>query len=241
MNAYSLFLLLNLGLFCIETYMYVGNPPHIPNVSCFFLLIFVRCIHLFFITGIYYLFLIQTESNKKLLVELYKGSKQYFLRVLVVSIWIAIVTSFFIFISVFAFKALATTKYSFEFTGKIVIFNVMKNAIDFLVSLFFVYSIPVIYSHDLKDGQAISISFKFLRSHALTSRPIICLLGLSFVIDIIFIQSAMTFGFKSSPYWIIMLSNNIIFNTFSLSVFLAAILVLKDYFDPKYIYNRANP
>lgn len=224
-TTYCLYLLVYFTPFVLQSLRYTSDRN---NIASFLLLIIVNIISLFFISGIYYQFLIRSENRQNYLSQLYSSSKKYFLRVLIVTVCIAVAGSFLVFLAIFTIKIIPSSWLFGDYSAKSAMVTILRNIIIFLVSAYFIYSIPSIYSNDLKDIQTISISYKFIRSKFRTSLPIVLFLGISYLVNILMTQTAVTFEYQSVEYWSAMFANNIITKTMNLLVFIAAVLILKD-------------
>jgi hypothetical protein len=226
LGTYALFLLVTFVPFSFGAFERLEEVKSIPSFI-YSILISGAC--LFFLAGIYYLFIMNEKQNY--LVILYQASKKYFVRILSVIIFVGLVVALLVFLFTFPTKALLNTVYSFEQAENFLAFNLMRNIITLIVSIYFVYSIPFIYSHDLKYRDAISISYKFLKSNMKISRPIIILLSLSIGINILFRQFAIVYEYNSIGYWAVMSISNFIVKSINLLVFLASVLLLEDNFN----------
>ncbi len=227
MHSYILFLFVQFLPFLIESFRHAGEKKSFLYSASW---IIVSGISLFLVSGIYYHFVREKSSQQEYFSELYLASKKYFFRILAITLWIGLVAVVLIFILIFALKFVVGFTDGSNASANIVLFNILKTSIILMASIYFFYSIPSVYSHNLSVNQAISISFKFLRSNLLISIPIIILLGLSIAISSLAIQIAIDFEYRSISYWIIMCANNIFTKSIYLLALITAVLVLKDHF-----------
>ncbi|MGD9367225.1 MAG: hypothetical protein PVH87_16115 [Desulfobacteraceae bacterium] len=225
MHSYLLFLLVHLFPFIVESSIQIGEKRSFLYSASWLI---SNGINLFILSGLYYHFIQKSGSGQDYLSELYLASKKYFFRILAVTLWICIVITVITFITVFTLKILVGFYGEYDVSANSFSFIILQNALIFLVSVYFVYSIPSIYSHDLSETQAINLSFKFLRSQIYKSRHIIVLLGISISINAILMQSINDLESKSVSYWIVILTNIVFTKTMYLIVLISAVLILKN-------------
>ena len=230
-------------LFVFAIYLpFISGPlkqnANLNGMAYIITIICVFCISLFIIAGVYGLIVNEIEGNRNLFVNTFQQSRIYFSRLLILSIVIAVCSSIYILIFFILTKTISPLNSLSYNPGNYSIYNILRNLIGFFVALFFLYAIPGVYSHDLKDSQAITMSFKFLRKNFFVSLPIVGLLALSFLINEIGIKTAISSGYNSTSYWIVMVLMTLFSKTINLTVFLAAVFVLRDHFNMQYTLDR---
>ena len=238
LGSYILFLIVNCLPFFMGSAKYIGDKHTIAN---FIISIIVSGISLFFIAGIYHHLLKQEQTQLNYFAELLRASKRYFFRIVVITIWIAFLASMSMMLFTLAFKILFGSSEVLNLSLMKLLFGFIKYLIILVFSIYFIYSIPSVYSDNLSETQAISISFKFLRSNITISKPLIIFLVLSLVVNTIAMQFAVEYDYNSYPYWTIMFANNLITKTVNLVVLIAAFLILKDNFSVSKYLERYIP
>lgn len=214
------------------------QAAHLNGMAYIIIMAFVICLSLFIVAGAYGLLIHEMESSSNLFVDAFQHSRKYFARLLMLSIVIAVCSSIYILIFFILTRAITPINSLLFNSGNYSIYNVLGSLVGFFVALFFLYAIPGVYSHDLKDSQVITMSFKFLRKNFLISMPIVGLLALSFLINELGIRAAIGSGYNSTLYWIVMALMTLVSKTINLTVFLAAVLILKDHFNMRYTHDR---
>lgn len=199
-----------------------------PGITVFMLELSAHVVSLFFLSGLYAITWRSFAGSNLQLQNLVTESKKYFFPLLVLTLCLGAVGFAAISVSFVIHKSFFLPDSSALDYHGLLIRDLIRIVASFLMSDFFVYTIPLIYVENMSGARAFAAAWQVLRKRISDSLPVIFMLTAMFAIRAGLSPAALKYDFSTLAYWVVRILEASIVLMISFHVFLVSCQILRE-------------
>lgn len=183
---------------------------------------------IYFSAGLYACIWKAFVGEENTLKKIFKYSNYYLFTYLFVTIFLAIISGLLMFTAIYFHSTIFYPDIeSYEYAKQLEA-NIIRSIPTYMVSILFIFSLPIIYFANFRGGAVIKESLKIIIYNFSISYPVISLITISIIIRIYLTQHVVSYDYSSVAYWEVMAIQKILSTAFDFIIFITASQILRD-------------